>query len=80
MPDNSPHLDGLIGQEVIVEMTNSEDVIGELESYEGDFSLTLVGDGTPDDVALGHLEKEFVDAKKVLNGSNVQSVEAWDGL
>jgi len=77
--DNS-ELEDLAGERVLVTMMNGDEVAGELDSYDEDFALTLVGDGGPDagDMFTGDFHIEFVDGRKTLNGSNVKSVEPWD--
>lgn len=77
---NSNELENLVGENVLVTMMNGDKVAGELNSYDGEFALTLTGDGgpDPDDVISGDFNKEFVNGQKTLNGSNVKCVEPWD--
>jgi len=73
MSDNRD-LDNLLGQEVVVRMESGREVVGTLDSYDDDFSITLTGSGTPDNPTLGEMSTEYVDGKEVFNGSNVESV------
>ena len=77
---NSSELEDLVGERVLVTIVNGDEIAGELDSYDGEFALTLTGDGgpDPDDVISGDFSKDFVDGRRTLNGSNVQSVEPWD--
>lgn len=76
----SDELEDLVGERVLVTMMNGDEIVGELNSYDGEFALTLAGDGgpNPDDMLAGDTSKEFVDGRTTLNGSSVRSVEPWD--
>lgn len=73
-------LDQYVGEQVIAEMIGDKRVVGTLESYEEDFSLTLSGDGGPnvDDMTLGELSVNWVDGERVLNGNRIDSVTRFE--
>ena len=73
-------LDDLVGERVRVIMMDDTEIAGEVDSYTDNFGFTLTGDGDPDpdDIRKGDIQIEFVDGKRILNGSNVKSVEPWD--
>lgn len=77
---DSSELEDLVGKRVLATMMDGEEIAGELDSYDGEFALTLTGDGgpDPDDMFTGDMNINFVDGCKSLNGSNVKSVEPWD--
>lgn len=78
MVDNYEKLDELTGEQVKATVAGDREIVGTLDAYEDDFALTLAGDGQPEDVQIGDMEKEYVDGEKTLNGSNVISVEEWE--
>ena len=78
MSVNYDDLDQLIDEQVIVTATEDNEFVGNLKTYKEDFTLTLTGDGQPDDVQLSDLTIEYVDGEKIINSSNVISIEQWD--
>lgn len=77
---NRDELEDLVGEQVLVTMMDRTEIAGELDSYDEDFTLTLIGDGGPhpDETFLGDMNIEFVNGRKTLNGSNIKSTEPWD--
>lgn len=78
MPGDHESLDELTGKPVLVKVQGANDMAGTLKTYDEDFSLTLTGEGQPEDVHAGDFEIEFIDGERTLNGTNVISVEQWD--
>lgn len=72
------NLDELIGEKVLLTLDSGREVVGRLESYEDDFTITLTGEGTPDNPTLGDLSTEYVEGQNVFNGQKVESVTAAD--
>ena len=71
-------LEEFVGETVIVTTMKDAEYIGELESYEDDFALTLTGNGPdPDNMTAGEwAQYAFVDGSRIFNGENVESVRA----
>ncbi|WP_147302002.1 hypothetical protein [Haloferax sp. Atlit-4N] len=70
----------LLGKEVEVEFVNGKSVVGTLKSIEEGSTITLIGDGTPDNLTLGAMNQDYVDGERRLNMSNITSVSLWQGF
>lgn len=80
MPDEPEELAQYMELPVIVHLSTGEKVFATLKDYQDDYTLTVEGDGPPENPTLGEVSAEnvFPDGKTTIVGDHVVRIEDWD--